>query len=207
MLTSKEIILRDLRFAAFKTQELRASITEQLRAAVVTFLCDRVLPYLTVEFTRMTGSITSYYDAPEFVHRPELTCRYIFELSFHSAEGADEVDGEMVFDKVSGTCHESHIRPFGIHALKPPPPLSAGGPPSIRGVCPKCSSAVKSVKPGRPGHWSGALERRPAPYVNSLPVSGWVYAAVCETCGLELTTFKVGTDEPDPANEVWEEIH
>jgi hypothetical protein len=200
----EEIIERDLRFGPFRTEEFRRSVTESLRTAVVNFLVKQVLRYLTVEFSRMDGAITSLYDSPQFVTRPDLTCRYMFELSFHSAEGADYVGGEIIFNADNSICEESHIRPFRIRALNPPPPLSANAPAPKLGICPRCSAPVSKLKSGL-GHWTGAKEVRPPPYVNAVPASGFVHYAVCEACGLELATFKVGSGDPDPAGEVWEE--
>jgi hypothetical protein len=199
---SQRIIARDLKFGPFRTEQFNRAIDDKLHAAAVAFLVERVLPYLTVDFSRMEGSITSWYDSPEFVARPELTCRFKIELSFHSPEGADYVAGEMILDAVSGMFLQSPIRPLKIHALNPPPPRWANAPLPKRGVCPRCFSPVRKLKPGF-GLWTGCKDLRPPPYTNSVPASGAVYYATCETCGLELSTSKEGSEEPDPANDDW----
>lgn len=194
-----EIVERDLSFGPFETEVCRESVDANVRRAVLSFIREQVLPHLDGVFTHMEGRVTSHYDKPEYATRSDLRFRYYLKCTFHSPEGDETAQGELIYDPETRTCTACRVKPLRLRCLKwhPSPSLDSGPSPQ-RGICPRCNATVTGTLAGIAGVWQGYSK------LTGEPCMGVMHEAVCLVCQLPLATFVKDSDEtPSAETCVW----
>ena len=74
-----DILEKGIRFGPFETEHHRHVVDVEFRAALLKYLSERIVPMVTVDFTKVDGLLTAEYDAPRFLG-PHSTIKYRYNL-------------------------------------------------------------------------------------------------------------------------------
>lgn len=106
-----------VRFGPFRTSHFREQVDASFRRAFYSYLDRQIMPLLEGDIVRIGGRVHSHYDRPQFDGLPEVKHRYYYELTFHSAAGSEEANGEVDYDPATGAWTPSQVKPLRIWTL------------------------------------------------------------------------------------------
>ena len=78
-----DILVAGIRFGPFETEHHRQVVDAAFEAVFLKYVSERILPMVTVDFTKVDGLLTTEYDHPRFLgSHSAIKYRYSFKCDF-----------------------------------------------------------------------------------------------------------------------------
>jgi hypothetical protein len=167
----KARVQRKIRFGPFRTAHFGEQVDARFRRAFYSYLDQQVIPSLEGDIVRIGGRVYSHYDRPQFNDLAKVKHRYYYELSFHSAAGTEEAEGEVDYDPARDTWAASRLKPLRVKTLS-----EKRREKQSRKLEHQISIAARHHQPVRPAK---------CPRCGSKPVAKIIYGLVMIDAGLE----------------------